>query len=116
MPRDDPHRRTRARVRVMAYLMLDITYNLSHRPSPTYCVNPALDSVCADSPCKRSIWLAPLPTSEVGMTRISARKRRALQQMPDDAGRFTIIALDMAGRLQPALHPEHPQARPDARS
>src|SRR5207247_10312900 len=40
MPRDDPHRRTRARVRVMAYLMLDITYNLSHRPSPTSCVNP----------------------------------------------------------------------------
>src|SRR5437667_377546 len=110
MPRDDPHRRTRARVRVMAYLMLDITYNLSHRPSPTYCVNPALDSVCADSPCKRSIWLAPLPTSEVGMTRISVGKLRGLQQISDDTGRFTMIAMDQRGSLQKMLHPENPKA------
>src|SRR2546421_617782 len=41
MPRDDPHRRTRARVRGMASLMLDITYNLSLRRSLTSCVNPA---------------------------------------------------------------------------
>src|SRR5437667_1727004 len=110
MPRDDPHRRTRARVRVMAYLTLDITYNLSHRPSPTYCVNPALDSVCADSPCKRSIWLAPLPTSEVGMTRISVGKLRGLQQISDDTGRFTMIAMDQRGSLQKMLHPENPKA------
>src|SRR5881396_51526 len=110
MPRDDPHRRTRARVRVMAYLMLDITYNLSHRPSPTYCVNPALVSVCADSPCKRSIWLVPLPTSEVGMTRISVGKLRGLQQISDDTGRFTMIAMDQRGSLQKMLHPENPKA------
>src|SRR5437870_30213 len=110
MPRDDPHRRTRARVRVMAYLMLDITYNLSHRPSPTYRVNPALDSVCADSPCKRSIWLAPLPTSEVGMTRISVGKLRGLQQISDDTGRFTMIAMDQRGSLQKMLHPDNPKA------
>src|SRR5437667_11299793 len=100
MPRDDPHRRTRARVRVMAYLMLDITYNLSHRPTPTYCVNPALDSVCADSPCKRSICLAPLPTSEAGMTRSSVGKLRGLQQISADPGRSTIIELDQRGSLQ----------------
>src|SRR5438309_1964733 len=41
MPRDDPHRRTRARVRGMTYLMLDITYNFSLRRSRTSCVNPA---------------------------------------------------------------------------
>src|SRR5207302_2215739 len=41
MPRDDPHRRTRARVRGMTYLMLDITYNLSLPRSRTSCVNPA---------------------------------------------------------------------------
>src|SRR5205809_7410126 len=110
MPRDDPHRRTRARVRVMAYLMLDITYNLSHRPSPTYCVNPALDFVCADSPCKRSIWLVPLPTSEVGMTRISVGKLRGLQQISDETGRFTMIAMDQRGSLQKMLHPENPKA------
>src|SRR5213083_1401895 len=110
MPRDDPHRRTRARVRVMAYLMLDITYNLSHRPSPTSCVTPLLDFVCADSPCKRSIWLVPLPTSEVGMTRISVGKLRGLQQISDDTGRFTMIAMDQRGSLQKMLHPENPKA------
>src|SRR5205807_8880705 len=94
--------------------MLDITYNLSLRPSPTCCVNPAPDFVCADSPCKRSIWLASLPTSEVGMTRISVGKLRGLQQVSDDTGRFTMIASDHRGSLQKMLHPENPKAATDA--
>src|SRR5437016_6807052 len=110
MPRDDPHRRTRARVRGMTYLLLAITHNFTLRRSLNSCVSPLRDFVRADSPCKRSIWLASLPTSEVGMTRISVGKLRGLQQISDDTGRFTMIAMDQRGSLQKMLHPDNPKA------
>src|SRR5438046_4528663 len=44
------------------------------------------------------------------MTRISVGKLRGLQRIPDDTGRFTMIAMDQRGSLQKMLHPENPQA------
>src|SRR5437870_473651 len=44
------------------------------------------------------------------MTRISVGKLRGLQQISDDTGRFTMIAMDQRGSLQKMLHPENPKA------
>src|SRR5256885_3467330 len=42
--------------------------------------------------------------------RISIGKLRGLQQISDDTGRFTMIAMDQRGSLQKMLHPENPKA------
>ena len=42
--------------------------------------------------------------------RISVGKLRGLQQISDDTGRFTMIAMDQRGSLQRMLHPEDPKA------
>jgi tagatose 1,6-diphosphate aldolase len=42
--------------------------------------------------------------------RISVGKLRGLQQIADDTGRFTMIAMDQRGSLQKMLHPENPNA------
>lgn len=42
--------------------------------------------------------------------RISIGKLRGLQQISDDTGRFTMIAMDQRGSLQKMLHPEDPKA------
>jgi tagatose 1,6-diphosphate aldolase len=42
--------------------------------------------------------------------RISIGKLRGLQQISDDSGRFTMIAMDQRGSLQKMLHPEDPKA------
>src|SRR5947209_18541024 len=42
--------------------------------------------------------------------RISVGKLRGLQQISDDTGGFTMIAMDQRGSLQKMLHPENPQA------
>ncbi len=42
--------------------------------------------------------------------RISIGKLRGLQQISDDTGRFTMIAMDQRGSLQKMLHPENPTA------
>src|SRR5437764_11472280 len=47
---------------------------------------------------------------EVGMTRMSVCKLRGLQQILDDTGRFTMIAMDQRGSLQQTRHPENPEA------
>src|SRR5437899_3966121 len=44
------------------------------------------------------------------MTRISVGKLRGLQQISDDTGRFTMIAMDQRGSLQKMLHPDNPKA------
>src|SRR5207247_5394681 len=44
------------------------------------------------------------------MTRISIGKIRRLQQISDDTGRFTMIAMDQRGSLQKMFHPENPKA------
>ena len=46
--------------------------------------------------------------------RISVGKLRGLQQISDDTGRFTMIAMDQRGSLQKMLHPEDPKATPYA--
>jgi len=46
----------------------------------------------------------------VGTTRISIGKLRGLQQISDDTGRFTMIAMDQRGSLQKMLHPDNPKA------
>ncbi len=42
--------------------------------------------------------------------RISVGKLRGLQQISDDSGTFTMIAMDQRGSLQKMLHPENPKA------
>jgi tagatose 1,6-diphosphate aldolase len=42
--------------------------------------------------------------------RISVGKLRGLQQISDETGRFTMIAMDQRGSLQKMLHPENPKA------
>src|SRR3989454_12440748 len=42
--------------------------------------------------------------------RISVGKLRGLQQISDDTGRFTMIAMDQRGSLQKMLQPENPKA------
>src|SRR2546429_250876 len=42
--------------------------------------------------------------------RISVGNLRGLQQISDDTGRFTMIAMDQRGSLQKMLHPENPKA------
>src|SRR6267142_6818461 len=42
--------------------------------------------------------------------RISVGKLRGLQQISDDTGRLTMIAMDQRGSLQKMLHPEDPKA------
>src|SRR2546427_5046602 len=42
--------------------------------------------------------------------RISVGKLRGLQQISDDTGRFTMIAMDQRGSLQKMLNPENPKA------
>lgn len=42
--------------------------------------------------------------------RISIGKLRGLQQISDDGGRFTMIAMDQRGSLQKMLHPDNPNA------
>jgi len=46
----------------------------------------------------------------VAWVRISIGKLRGLQQISDDTGRFTMIAMDQRGSLQKMLHPENPKA------
>src|SRR2546430_17473638 len=46
----------------------------------------------------------------VARMRISVGKLRGLQQISDDTGRFTMIAMDQRGSLQKMLHPENPKA------
>src|SRR2546425_7751879 len=46
----------------------------------------------------------------VAWMRISVGKLRGLQQISDDTGRFTMIAMDQRGSLQKMLHPENPKA------
>jgi len=46
----------------------------------------------------------------VARVRISIGKLRGLQQISDDTGRFTMIAMDQRGSLQKMLHPENPKA------
>jgi len=46
----------------------------------------------------------------VAQLRISVGKLRGLQQISDDSGRFTMIAMDQRGSLQKMLHPENPKA------
>ena len=48
--------------------------------------------------------------SAVVGVRISIGKLRGLQQISDDTGRFTMIAMDQRGSLQKMLHPENPKA------
>src|SRR2546426_6142271 len=48
--------------------------------------------------------------SKVGMVRISVGKLRGLEQISNDAGRFTMVAMDQRGSLQKMLHPENPKA------
>src|SRR5205809_176650 len=48
------------------------------------------------------------------MTRISVGKLRGLQQISDDTGRFTMIAMHQRGSLQKMLHPENPKAASSA--
>ncbi len=52
----------------------------------------------------------PLRVVEVARVRISVGKLRGLQQISDDTGRFTMIAMDQRGSLQKMLHPENPKA------
>src|SRR5438046_5819594 len=47
---------------------------------------------------------------EVGRVRISVGKLRGLQQISDETGRFTRIAMDQRGSLQKMLHPENLKA------
>src|SRR5712691_7320644 len=61
-------------------------------------------------PPQRSIRHRPFATLEGGFVRISAGKLRGLQQISDDSGRFTMIAMDQRGSLQKMLHPENPKA------
>src|SRR5437763_13683701 len=42
--------------------------------------------------------------------RISVGKLRGLQQISDDTGRFTTIAMEQRGSLQKMLHPEDPKS------
>ena len=42
--------------------------------------------------------------------RISVGKLRGLQQISNETGRFTMIAMDQRGSLQKMLHPENPKA------
>ncbi len=42
--------------------------------------------------------------------RISVGKLRGLQQISDETGRFTMVAMDQRGSLQKMLHPENPKA------
>jgi tagatose 1,6-diphosphate aldolase len=42
--------------------------------------------------------------------RISVGKLRGLQQISDDTGRFTMIAMDQRGSLAKMLHPDNPKA------
>ncbi len=42
--------------------------------------------------------------------RISIGKLRGLQQISDETGRFTMIAMDQRGSLQKMLHPDNPKA------
>src|SRR5207245_10547496 len=46
----------------------------------------------------------------VDRVRISVGKLRGRQQISDDTGRFTMIAMDQRGSLQKMLHPENPKA------
>jgi len=46
----------------------------------------------------------------MGAVRISIGKLRGLQQISDETGRFTMVAMDQRGSLQKMLHPENPQA------
>jgi tagatose 1,6-diphosphate aldolase len=52
----------------------------------------------------------PLRTVGVARVRISVGKLRGLQQISDNTGRFTMIAMDQRGSLQKMLHPENPKA------
>src|SRR2546426_1824921 len=53
---------------------------------------------------------APLRVVGVVRVRISVGKLRGLEQMSEDTGRFTMIAMDQRGSLQKMLHPENPKA------
>src|SRR5438309_2855440 len=109
MPRDDPHRRTRARVRGITYLMLDITYNLSLPRSRTSCVNPA-----------PRLRLCGFVLQKVNMARFLANLRgwndtyfgRQAPRPPADFGRYGSLRDDCDG---PAGEPpeDAPSGQPE---
>src|SRR5437879_9591035 len=111
MPRDEPHRRTRARVRGMTYLMLDITYNLSLPRSRTSCVNPA-----------PRLRLCGFALQKVNMARFLANLRgwndtyfgRQAPRPPADFGRHRSLHDDRDG---PAGEPpeDAPSGEPEGR-
>lgn len=51
-----------------------------------------------------------MANSEASRVRISPGKLRGLQQISDESGRFTMVAMDQRGSLQKMLHPENPKA------
>ena len=59
---------------------------------------------------KSQYGTAPLRTHGVALVRITVGKLRGLQQISDDTGRFTMIAMDQRGSLQKMLHPDNPKA------
>src|SRR5438093_11331912 len=67
---------------------------------------PVFAGVCR----KGQYGLAPLRVVGVARVRISVGKLRGLQQISDDTGRFTMIAMDQRGSLQKMLRPENPKA------
>src|SRR5881296_2433032 len=69
------------------------------------------DGVCSLTVRRKGQYgLAPLRDVGVARVRISVGKLRGLQQISDDTGRFTMIAMDQRGSLQKMLHPENPKA------
>src|SRR5712691_10127548 len=65
---------------------------------------------CPDSPPQRSRWPGSFVNLRGVRMRISVGKLRGLQQISDETGRFTMIAMDQRGSLQKMLHPEDPKA------
>src|SRR3989475_11056887 len=88
-----------------------ICYDRGHRKGgeearPLVRPGSSLRARCA----KGQYGAEPLRTPEVPSMRISVGKLRGLQQISDDTGRFTMIAMDQRGSLQKMLHPENPKA------
>lgn len=73
-------------------------------------MRPAGDLISCNRCRKGQDGIAPLRTIGVARVRISVGKLRGLQQISDDTGRFTMIAMDQRGSLQKMLHPENPKA------
>src|SRR6266516_2379285 len=95
---------------VLAQAQMPFDHGCRGRPYPTRSRCRSGRTTLRYCPPQRSIRHRTFASPRVARVRISVGKLRGLQQISDDSGRFTMIAMDQRGSLQKMINTEDPKA------